>query len=120
MIDLKRCNLGVKRLVSKIEQAIIDLLADYDIESHRRENAPGVYIKDAKIAALGLRVRRGCSYHGLSLNIDMNLEPFTRINPCGFPNLEAIQLHDIHPDKSIGEAGAELLSHLKSQLRSIK
>jgi len=115
LLDLKRRNLGVKKLVNKIEQAIIDLLADSGIEGQRRDKAPGIYIEDAKIAALGLRVRRGCSYHGLSLNIDMDLEPFTRINPCGFANLKTIQTHDILPDASLSDTSTALLIHLEKQ-----
>ena len=115
LLDLKRCNLGVKKLVNKIEQAIIDLLADSGIESQRRNKAPGIYIEDAKIAALGLRVRRGCSYHGLSLNIDMDLEPFTRINPCGFANLKTIQTHDILPDTTLADTSTALLTQLEKQ-----
>jgi lipoyl(octanoyl) transferase len=87
LLDLRRRELGVKALVHKMEQAIIDLLAEQGISGERREGAPGIYVDDAKIAALGLRVRRGCCYHGLSLNIDMDLEPFSRINPCGFEGL---------------------------------
>ncbi len=115
LLDLKRRNLGVKKLVNKIEQAIIDLLADSGIESQRRDKAPGIYIEDAKIAALGLRVRRGCSYHGLSLNIDMDLEPFTRINPCGFANLKTIQTHDILPNATLADTSTALLTQLEKQ-----
>ncbi len=115
LFDLKRRNLGVKQLVNKIEQAIIDLLSDSGIKSQRRDKAPGIYIEDAKIAALGLRVRRGCSYHGLSLNIDMDLEPFTRINPCGYANLKAVQIHDVLPDSTIGDTSTALLKQLEKQ-----
>lgn len=115
LLDLKRRDLGVKKLVNKIEQAIIDLLADSGIEGHRRDKAPGIYIGDAKIAALGLRVRRGCSYHGLSLNIDMDLEPFTRINPCGFANMKAAQAKDYLTDTTITATGAGLLTYLEKQ-----
>ena len=115
LLDLKRRNLGVKKLVNKIEQAIIDLLADSGIESQRHDKAPGIYINDAKIAALGLRVRRGCSYHGLSLNINMDLEPFTHINPCGFANLNTVQTHDILPGVTIGETSTALLKQLEKQ-----
>lgn len=116
LLDLKRRNLGVKQLVNKMEQAVIDLLAESDIKGQRREKAPGIYVDDAKIAALGLRVRRGCTYHGLSLNIDMDLEPFSRINPCGFPNLAATQLGDFSAECSIKKTGKSLLHHLQKQL----
>ena len=81
LLDMRRHKFAVKALVSKIEQAVIDLLAEYQIQGQRREGAPGIYVDGAKIAALGLRIRKGCSYHGLSLNVDMDLEPFLRINP---------------------------------------
>jgi len=118
LLDLKRRNLGIKQLVNEIEQAIIDLLANTGIKSQRRNKAPGIYIRESKIAALGLRIRRGCCYHGLSLNIDMDLEPFTRINPCGFPNLKAIQLKDLFPGATIEQTSAGLLEHLLNQLET--
>lgn len=92
LLDLRRLKLGVRHLVTSLEQAVIDLLADYGITAVGRRDAPGVYVDGAKIAALGLRVRRGCSYHGLSLNVAMDLEPFARINPCGYPDLRVTQL----------------------------
>ena len=94
LLDLKRLNMGVRELVTVLEQSIIDLLATYGIESKARRDAPGVYVNDAKIAALGLRVRRGCSFHGLALNVDMDLEPFSRINPCGYEGLQVTRLKD--------------------------
>lgn len=116
LLDLKRRNLGIKKLVYKMEQAIIDLLNESGIQGSRRDNAPGIYVDGAKIAALGLRVRRGCSFHGLSLNVDMDLEPFTRINPCGFPNLAASQLSDLVPGVTVSKTSESLLHHLQKQL----
>jgi len=95
LIDLKRRKLGVRSLVTRIEASITDLLAQYDITGWTRRDAPGVYVAQEKIAALGLRIRRGCTFHGLSLNVDMDLEPFTRIDPCGYPGLEVTQLSDL-------------------------
>lgn len=92
LLDLRRLGLGVRELVTLIEQALIDVLADHGVEAQRQDGAPGVYVGEAKIAALGLRVRRGRSFHGLSFNIDMDLEPFGRINPCGFAGLQVTQL----------------------------
>jgi lipoyl(octanoyl) transferase len=92
LLDLRRAGYGVKRLVRLLEQSVVDLLAEYEIDSALRPDAPGVYVLDAKIAALGLRVRRGCSFHGLALNVDMDLEPFSRINPCGYPGLAVTQV----------------------------
>ena len=87
LLDLKRLKIGVRDYVCRIEQAIIDTLAEWNIEGARREGAPGVYVGGAKVAALGIRVRRGCSFHGLAFNIAMDLSPFARINPCGFQGL---------------------------------
>lgn len=92
LLDLKRRGYGVRELVSRMEQAVIDLLADYGIEGTRRAKAPGVYVADKKIAALGLRIKHGMSYHGLALNVDMDLAPFSHINPCGYEGLEVTQL----------------------------
>lgn len=119
LLDLKRRNLGVKALVHALEQAVIDLLADFDIQGERRAGAPGVYVGDAKIAALGLRVRRGCCYHGLSLNVDMDLKPFTRINPCGYKNLRVTQLSEHCPRPSLAEAEQRLLSQLAKTLGGV-
>ena len=95
LLDLRRLGVGVRELVSRIEQAIIDTLAHWQIEALRREGAPGVYVGEAKVAALGLRVRRGCSFHGLAFNVAMDLEPFQRINPCGYRGLAVTQMVDL-------------------------
>lgn len=95
LLDLRRRGLGVRELVTRMEQAVIDLLAEEGIAARARADAPGVYVGDAKIAALGLRVKRGRSYHGLALNVAMDLEPFTRINPCGYAGLATTQLADL-------------------------
>ena len=94
MIDLRRRGWGVRKLVDTIERSIVLLLAEYGIDAAPRPEAPGVYVGGAKIASLGLRVRRGCSYHGLALNVDMDLEPFDRINPCGYRGLETTRIAD--------------------------
>lgn len=106
LLDLRRRNLGVRALVRRLEQAVIELLEGYRIDANGREDAPGVYVAGAKIAALGLRVRNGCCYHGLSLNVDMDLTPFGAINPCGYPGLEVTQLRDLgvsDPAEAIAE-----------------
>ncbi|NNF52503.1 MAG: lipoyl(octanoyl) transferase LipB [Gammaproteobacteria bacterium] len=95
LIDLKRRKLGVRALVSGLEQAVVTTLAHYGIEAASRPDAPGVYVSGRKIASLGLRIRRGCSYHGLAFNVDMDLEPFSRINPCGFDGLEVTSLANL-------------------------
>ena len=95
LLSLREFGLGVRGLVSAMENSIIDVLADYDIQAKARADAPGVYVGDAKIAALGLRVKRGCSYHGLSFNIDVNLEPFQRINPCGYQGMAVTSTREL-------------------------
>jgi len=116
LLDLRRREQGVKALVHKMEQAIIDLLAEQGIEGQRRAGAPGIYVGDAKIAALGLRIRKGCSYHGLSLNVDMDLRPFSRINPCGYEGLAADQLAHHTDDAGLQSTGTRLTRHLLHQL----
>lgn len=111
LLDLKRLGLGVRDLVARIEQALIDVMADAGVTAERREGAPGVYVGGAKIAALGLRVRRGCSFHGLAFNIAMDLEPFARINPCGYQGLPVTQLA-AHADLGLDEARDRLLARL--------
>lgn len=95
LIDLKRLGVGVRDFVHRIEEAIIRVLARYGVEGERAAGAPGIYVEGDKIASLGLRVRRGCTFHGLAFNIDMDLEPFGRINPCGFAGLRVIRLCDL-------------------------
>jgi lipoyl(octanoyl) transferase len=112
LLDLRRLGLGVRELVERLEQAVIEVLAELGIESRSRRDAPGVYVGEAKIAALGLRVRRGCSFHGLAFNISLDLEPFQRINPCGFQGLEVTRLVDLVAE--IEQSGIEelLIDHL--------
>jgi len=98
LIDIRRRRWGVSYLVNMMEQVIIDLLQVYGIEGERQSKAPGVYVNGAKIAAVGLRVKKGCTYHGSSLNVDMDLSPFENINPCGYPGLKCEQLIDLKQD----------------------
>jgi lipoyl(octanoyl) transferase len=95
LIDLRRAGVGVRELVCKIEQALIDTMEHWNIVAERVEGAPGVYVGGAKVGALGLRVRRGCSFHGLAFNVNMDLEPFHRINPCGYKGLAVTQVLDL-------------------------
>ena len=108
LVDMKRRALGVRELVRRLEQAVIDLLAQYGIDSARRVAAPGVYVGDAKIAALGLRIKRACSYHGLALNVDMDLSPFYAIDPCGYPGLKVTQLRNLGVDESADRVAENL------------
>jgi lipoyl(octanoyl) transferase len=112
MFDLRRMDIGVRDLVSGIEEAVVAVLADYSIEGAPRPAAPGVYVNGAKVAALGLRVRRGCSYHGLALNVNMDLEPFSRINPCGLLGMEVTQIRDLGGPTQIGVVQNLLLDKL--------
>jgi len=96
MLDLKRLNIGVRALVTHMEEALIDCLSGYGINAATKAGAPGVYVEGCKIASLGLRVRKGCSFHGLALNVDMDLSPFERINPCGYAGLKMAQMKDFH------------------------
>ena len=116
LLDLARLKIKVRELVTAIEQAVIDLLAEHGVTAERRDGAPGVYVGDAKVAALGLRIRNGCSYHGVSLNVDMDLYPFTAINPCGYAGLKVIQTRDLNIPLSVDEAGDQLAKHLLRQL----
>lgn len=116
LLDLARLKIKVRELVTAIEQAVIDLLAEHGVTAERRDGAPGVYVGDAKVAALGLRIRNGCSYHGVSLNVDMDLYPFTAINPCGYAGLKVIQTRDLNIPLSVDEAGEQLANHLLRQL----
>lgn len=97
LLDIRRLDMGVRELVSAMEQALVSLLATYGVPAAPRADAPGVYVGAAKIASLGLRIRRGCSFHGLALNVDMDMQPFQRINPCGYAGLAMTQLRDHVP-----------------------
>jgi lipoyl(octanoyl) transferase len=116
LLDLRRAGLGVKRLVGLLEQAVIDLLANLEVSAERRADAPGVYVAGAKIASLGLRIRNGCSYHGLALNVNLDLEPFGRINPCGYPGLAVTRLSDVVSGVSMPEIEAGLVRSLAVSL----
>ena len=101
LIDLRRRHLGVRDLVTLIEQSLVQLLGEYDISAAATPGAPGVYVDGDKIASLGLRVRRGCSYHGLALNVNMDLEPFGRINPCGYEGLQVTSMRELLPQTEL-------------------
>jgi lipoyl(octanoyl) transferase len=116
LVDLRRAGFGVKRLVHLLEQSVINLLAGYGIDSAARPDAPGVYVGDAKIAALGLRVRKGCSFHGLALNVAMDLEPFSRINPCGYSGLAVTQISDLGRPAKIRAVESDLSEKIEKLL----
>ncbi len=118
LIDIARRGFGVKSLVTRLESSVIELLAGYGIDAHARTGAPGVYVDEAKIAALGLRIRKGCCYHGLSLNVDMDLEPFSRINPCGYHDLAVTQLRNFGVSDEVETVGRKLAEILIRNLQS--
>ena len=118
MIDLKRSGLGVKSLVSGLEDIFIQYLYGYEIEGHRIELAPGVYVNGEKIASLGLRVRNGCSFHGMSINVDMDLTPFTYINPCGLEGMQVTQLMTLGLHKTCADVATELSESIIKQFYS--
>jgi len=117
LIDLKRAGLGVRDLVTGLEQTVVDLLADFDIGAASRKDAPGVYVERRKVASVGLRVRRGGSYHGMALNIDVDLEPYSRINPCGFSDLEVTDVAALGVSESRTEIQERVQAHLLRHLR---
>lgn len=114
MLDLRRRGLGVRDLVTAMERSLVELLAGYGVQAAPRADAPGVYVDNAKIASLGLRVRRGCSFHGLALNVDMDMEPFGRINPCGYSGLQMVQLSGLVSEPVVM---AEVTQRLEQALR---
>ena len=118
LLDLRRRDLKVRELVHRMEQAVIAALAGWGLRGERLAGAPGVYVKGAKIAALGLRVRNGCSYHGLALNVDMDLSPFSAINPCGYEGMPVTSLRRLGVDVTPADAGEALLAALEAQLAS--
>lgn len=118
LINLRRRKMGVRNLVTLIENAIIDSLNDYGITAVAKPDAPGVYIDNKKVASLGLRVRKGCSFHGLALNVNMDLSPFLLINPCGYAGLEMVQTSTLDGPKNILEAGESLVKHISALLNS--
>ncbi|MEE9451739.1 MAG: lipoyl(octanoyl) transferase LipB [Gammaproteobacteria bacterium] len=119
LIDIKRRKIGVRALVCAIEQSVIHLLSDYGINAYSQKKAPGVYVDQAKICALGLRIRRGCSYHGLALNVNLDLDPFSRINPCGYANLAVTQMRDLIDGITLAEVNQQLSKHLIHDLNFI-
>ena len=115
LLDLKRRKVGVREYVHRIEQALIDTLGEWNIQAERRDGAPGVYVADAKVAALGIRVRRGCTFHGLAFNIGMDLEPFHRINPCGYQGLQITSMGDLGGPSGMEAVKPVLLAQLARQ-----
>ncbi len=118
LFDLRRRKLMVRELVSRMEQAAIDVLAEYGVSAVRLAGAPGVYVDGAKIAALGLRVKNGCCYHGLAVNVDMDLAPFAAINPCGYEGMAVTQLRELCAGATVSTVSDRLIAHLQRNLES--
>ncbi len=116
LIDLKRARLGIRDLVTALEQSVVDLAAQYGIEATSRADAPGVYVDGKKIASVGLRIRRWCSYHGMALNVDMDIEPYSRINTCGYADLEVTDLRRLGIERDLSAVAKDLLPHLLTHL----
>ena len=116
LIDIRRGQIGVRDLVTALEQSVVDLVADFDVEAVARPDAPGVYVDDAKLASIGLRIRRGSSFHGMALNVDGDLEPFSRINPCGFEGLEMVDLKRLGIGLTLEETADRFLPYFKARL----
>ena len=117
LIDLRRAGLGIRDLVTALEQSVVDLAAGYGINAASRPDAPGVYVESVKLASVGLRIRRGASFHGMALNVDVDLEPFSRINPCGFKGLELTDLARLGADGKLAVVRDRFLPHLLRHLR---
>ncbi|EHM48446.1 MAG: lipoyl(octanoyl) transferase LipB [Yokenella regensburgei] len=118
LLNLKRRKLGVRELVTLLEQTVVNTLAEYQIAAHPRADAPGVYVGDDKICSLGLRIRKGCSFHGLALNIAMDLTPFLRINPCGYAGMQMVQMLQWKPDASVENIAPVLVSNFLALLNN--
>jgi lipoyl(octanoyl) transferase len=120
LFNLRRLKIGVRELVTWLEACIIESLAEHGIEAYAKADAPGVYVNDSKIASLGLRVRRGCSFHGLALNVNMDLSPFSRINPCGYAGMNMVQTKELDGPQNLESAGAGLVKHMIKKLNAIQ
>ena len=117
LIDMRRKQIGIRDLVGALEQAIIDYLSGYEIKAHGRREAPGVYVDEKKICSIGLRIRGGCSYHGIAFNVNMDLQPFSRINPCGLRGLQMTQLLEFNVAKSVRVVSDECLPYILKNLK---
>lgn len=112
LLNIKRRKLGVRQLVTLLEQTVVNVMNEYGIEAYPRPDAPGVYVKEKKLCSIGLRIRKGCSFHGLALNVDMDLAPFTRINPCGYASMQMVNTESLGGPLNVTEAGDKLIAHL--------
>jgi len=116
LINIKRLKIGVRQLVTDIENSIVQMLEGYQVKAYAKADAPGVYVDERKVASLGLRIRKGCSFHGLALNVDMDMSPFHRINPCGYAGLEMVQCKQLGGPQTVEEAGERLVKTFSHNL----
>ncbi|ABV38095.1 lipoate-protein ligase B [Shewanella sediminis HAW-EB3] len=116
LINIKRLKIGVRQLVTDIENSIVQMLEGYQVKAYAKADAPGVYVDERKVASLGLRIRKGCSFHGLALNVDMDMSPFQRINPCGYAGLEMVQCKQLGGPQTVEEAGERLVKTFSHNL----
>jgi lipoyl(octanoyl) transferase len=116
LLDLRRSNIGIRKLVTALEQSVVDFLAEHDVDAAARADAPGVYVDADKLASVGLRIRRGASFHGMALNVNIELEPFSRINPCGYAELQMTDLRRLGIEMELEECSIKLLPHLLRHL----
>lgn len=112
LLDIKRMKIGVRQLVTALESCVVDSLSPYGIKAYPKADAPGVYVEGKKVCSVGLRIRKGCSFHGLALNVDMDLSPFQRINPCGYAGLEMVNCAQLSGPKGVAQAGPLLVEHI--------
>ena len=118
LFNLRRLKIGVRELVNWLEECIVDMLKEYGINAYAKPDAPGVYVSDSKIASLGLRVRRGCSFHGLALNVNMDMSPFMRINPCGYAGMNMVQTSELNGPSQLDEVAQGLVKHMLKRLNA--
>ncbi|MFC3093586.1 lipoyl(octanoyl) transferase LipB [Alteromonas sediminis] len=116
LLDIKRAKLGVRQLVNALERSVVNIMAEYDVEAYPRSDAPGVYVDGSKLCSVGLRIRKGCSFHGLAMNVNMDLGPFQRINPCGYAGMEMVNASDLGGPATVAEAGKGLVHYLVKEL----
>jgi lipoyl(octanoyl) transferase len=116
LLDIRRANIGIRKLVTALEKSVVDLVAEYEVTAVARADAPGVYVAGNKLASVGLRIRRGSSFHGMALNVDVDLEPFSRINPCGYADLQMTDLKRLGINLELEESSQKLLPHLLAHL----
>ncbi|MFQ3189581.1 MAG: lipoyl(octanoyl) transferase [Paraglaciecola sp.] len=116
LLNLKRNKLGVRNLVTALEECVVNTLREYSISAYPKADAPGVYVDSKKVCSIGLRIRKGCSFHGLALNVNMDLSPFQRINPCGYAGLEMVNCSQLDGPVTLDEAGSKLTDHLSALL----